>query len=107
MAWLIILGTLAALGLLSVLWAATGWLLLGEDGGLIVCLCCPGHHADGAIRRYHWLKELGLVKGPLLVLFSNYSPQEQEIMEKKYPGIEFCSLEALPARLEAERKHLE
>lgn len=107
MAWIIILGTLAAWGLLCILWAALGWLLPGSSGGVMLCLCRLGKVPDGVILRYCWLRGLGLMNCPLLILDSSLSRREQEIYLKKYPGIEFCSLEEVPARLEVERNRIE
>lgn len=107
MAWLIIIGTLAAWGVFCLLWTLLGWVLPGDDGGILLYLSTSRHSADGAILRHHWLRGLGIIKGPLLLLESNFSPEEQAILHKKYPGIEFCSLEALNSRLELEREQLD
>ena len=74
----VLMGALAAFGLVCALWAAAGWLLPGGRGAAAVCLCRPG------------LKELRTVRG----------------LCRLGQGIEFCGLEELPARLERERKRL-
>ena len=44
---------------------------------------------------------------PLLILGDPLSAEEQAVYRTKYPGIEFCSLEELTARLEVERNQFE
>lgn len=102
----IILGSLAAFGLLCGLWAAFGWLLPGGRGSVTVFLCRPGVGEDWIIGRYRWLQGLGLLHGPLLILGSGLSEQEQAAICQRHRGIEFCSLEALSARLEWEWEQL-
>lgn len=108
MAWSIILGALAAWGVLCALWALLGWLLPGSGGGVVLlCLCRPRRSLEGAILRHRWLRSLGLMRCPLLILGDPLSAEEQAVYRKKYPGIEFCSLEELTARLEVERNQFE
>lgn len=107
MAWLIIIGTFAAWGAFCLLWVLLGWLLPGEDGYLLLCPGASHRHTDGVLLRYRWLRGLGLLSGPLLLPESAYSPAEQAILQRKHPGIEFYSLDALQARLELEREKLD
>lgn len=87
-----VLGTLAAFGLLSVLWALLGWLLPGDRGCALVCWGIPD---EGTLARLGWLRSLGLLHCPLLVV----AEEGQAIP----PGTEICSGEALLSRLEWER----
>ena len=98
MAWFIILGTLAAFGLWCCIYCWAG-LFLSDDRPRLVCLLPEGHHPDGVIARYRFLKDLGLVQGPLLIL----GPEEE------YAGadIEFCTVQEFAARLELERDRLD
>ena len=65
MAIYILLGLLAAIGALSVLWVFFGILLPGGKGGAVVCLGWP---EEALLGRYRWLRELGLVRCPLIVI---------------------------------------
>jgi hypothetical protein len=101
MALMILFGCLAFWGAVSVVWTVLGWLL--PKAPLILLYRCPHtHHPDGAIVRYCWLRSLGFVHGPLVIVGS-CSETEQEMLAGTYPGVEFCSPEDLPARLELER----
>lgn len=102
----IILGTLAAFGLLCWLWGLFGWLLPGGKGNVILFLCGQGRNEDWALTRYDCLRGLGLVKGPLLIIGSTLSAREQERIQRWHRGVEFCSLEELVPRLEQEREQL-
>ena len=92
MAGYILLGTLAAFGALSALWALFGWLLPGGKGCALVCFGVPD---DGILSRYRWLKGLGLLRCPLLIVAEDedFSCRDTEI----------CSGERLLSRLERER----
>lgn len=106
MAGYIILGTFALLGLLCALWGLFGWWFGCGKGGAVVYLCRPKQPETAQIIRYSWLKGMGFVRCPLLLVDSDLSQREQLLLCKKYPGIEFCTLAELPARLELERERL-
>ena len=97
MAGYIILGTLAAIGLMSAVWVFLGALLPGCRGGAFVCLEPPG---EGLLARYRWLREVGLVNGPLLIV-TDAGETELPVTGS---GIEVCRREELIARLEQERE---
>ena len=98
MAGYIVVGTLAAIGLLSVVWACFGWLIPGAKGGALVCVGSP----DAALAvRCRWLRELGLLKVPLIVIVTECG--EDPVQPPGCEG-EICSPEALVSRLEWERK---
>ena len=97
MAGYVILGTLAAFGALCVLWACFGWLLPGGRGGAMVCVGIPD---EGLIARYQWLRGLGLIACPLLVV----TEEGEAILPD---GVEICSPEELLLRLEWERKKVD
>ncbi|MBQ8579976.1 MAG: hypothetical protein IJ448_04700 [Oscillospiraceae bacterium] len=67
MVWYVIIGTLAAFGALCVLWVLFGALLPNCGGGVIFCLCREKNVRHIA-RRYHWLRDLGLVRSRLVIL---------------------------------------
>ena len=58
----IMLGTLAAFGLVSALWVLYGFLLPAERGGGLYAPARPGVTEDSFARRYLWLRELGLLR---------------------------------------------
>ncbi|MDO5546219.1 MAG: hypothetical protein Q4F81_10455 [Eubacteriales bacterium] len=92
MVWCILLGTLAAYGALSAIWAALGWLLPGLRGCALVYMGTP---REGILRRWRWLRGLGLVDCPFLTVTEDAANKDTEV----------CGREALLERLiwEAER----
>lgn len=95
----ICLGTLAAFGFLCCVYCVAGLFLSDDRRPMLICLLPQGHLPDGAIARYRLLKDLGLVRGPLLVIGTAPS--------KAAPDIEYCSLQDIPTRLELERNNLD
>lgn len=91
------IGTLAAFGLLSMLWAVFGWLLPGGRGGMLVYPFRSGESAQSFVRRYLWLRGMGLISWPLILIDLGITGQEQAWLARS--GIEICSLEELPDRL--------
>jgi hypothetical protein len=100
MAGYILLGTLAAIGLMSSLWVCFGWLLPGAKGGALVCVGWPD---AGTVSRYRWLREIGMLHCPLLIGTEDAEAPEEERLCSC--GIELCSPENLVLRLERERKN--
>ena len=98
MAGYILLGALAAFGLLSILWAGLGWLLPGGKGCAVVCF---GYPDEGVQSRYRWLRSLGLFSGPLIAV------TEEDEGQPLGCGTEICRPEALAARLEWERNRFD
>ena len=99
MAGYIVVGTLAAMGLLSVLWVCFGWLLPGAKGGALVCVGSP----DAALAlRCRWLRELGLLKVPLIVVTTDCDQNQTQPTGR---AAELCSPEMLVSRLERERRY--
>lgn len=97
MAGYLIVGTLAAFGLFSVLWALFGWLLPGGKGGWLLYPGKPGEGELSFVRRYLWLKGIGLLNCPLIVADLGLSCRERQWLRDM--GIELCSLEELSERL--------
>lgn len=95
MAGYFLIGMLAAIGALSVLWALFGWLLPVCGRGWILCPAEPDR--PGFVPVYLWLRSLGLVKCPLILADLGLSRKQREYFTEK--GIEICSLEELPERL--------
>lgn len=93
MVWYFLLATLAAIGLLSILWVFLGWLLPAGKGCALVCV---GQPDIGVLSRWKWLQGMGLLKCPLIAV----TETEALYVDSE---IEQISREALLARLETER----
>ncbi|MBQ8833959.1 MAG: hypothetical protein IJ001_03445 [Oscillospiraceae bacterium] len=89
----VILGMLAAFGLLSILWAVLGWLLPSGRGCAVVCF---GYPDEGIVSRCRWLRSLGLLSVPLIAV-------TDEKIQPNGCETEICSPGELLARLEWER----
>lgn len=90
--WIILL--LAAMGLLSICWAAFGWLLPGGRGMALVCWGVPD---PGMVARWRWLRGLGFTVCPMIAIVDGTEPVPLDI--------EICGPETLVSRLEWERIH--
>ena len=97
----IVMGMLAAMGLLSALWVCFGWLIADTRQGAVVCVGWP---REGLIARYRWLRDLGLLHCPMIIVTED-SPGGKELPPGT--GIEICSPDALWQRLERERTDLD
>lgn len=106
MAGLIILAVLAAFGALSALWALFGFLLPGHRGTVMVCLCRGEADAEPVLRHFGWLRDWGLIRGPLLLIDGGMTDEERMRLLSRGHRVEFCTMEELPSRLEQERKEL-
>ena len=95
MAGYIILGLLAAFGLLSALWAAFGWLLPGDRGWVVVRYGKPRPEQMARIR---WLKSMGMLSCPVLIVTETGETETDT---------EICSGENLLSRLEWERNRFD
>lgn len=95
MAGYVVLGMLAAFGCLCALWVSFGWLLPGLRGCALVCWEVPD---EGILRRVKWMKGLGALDCPLLVV--------AEAGESS-TDMEICSGKDLLSRLEMERKRFD
>ena len=106
MVWYFIVGVLAAFGLVCIGWMLYGCLLGRTRGGVLICLC-DGCREEALLLRYSQLRSVGLLHCPLILTDSSLSPREQEILLRRHPGLEFCTMEQLPRRLEMENDRLE
>lgn len=106
MVTMIILAVLAAFGVLSVLWALLGFLLPGQRGTAMVYLWRDYGEGEQALRHFGWLRDLGLLRCPLLLIDCGMTEEERARVLTNRPGVEICTLEELPSRLEQERKEV-
>lgn len=96
----ILIGVLAAFGLVCALWCLFGLWLSGGRGW--VAVCCAGKTQTAALRRCRWLRSWGLYRGPILLVYGGQPRQLPDALARETENVEICTLEALPARLELE-----
>ena len=106
MAIWIILSVLAAFGALCVIWTLFGFLLPGQRGAALVCVCRGDAREEPVIRHYGWLRDLGLIRAPMLLVDGGLTEEERTRLLKCRQGVEICSPEELYSRLEQERNKL-
>lgn len=94
MVWYICLVTLAAFGALSAIWCLLGWML--PSGGEVM-VSGEGADAHAVARRYLWLRGMGLIRCPLIVVDRDLAAAERAWMEEH--GIEVCLPEELLRQL--------
>lgn len=95
---MVILSVFAAFGLLCVLWVCLGFLLPGQQGVHPV-LVCYGQSVDAALRRHRWLRDIGISRGPLILVDAGM-PEDQRQMLENRPDIEICTPAQLYSRVE-------
>ena len=93
----IMLGTLAAFGLVSALWVLYGFLLPAERGGGLYAPARPGVTEDSFARRYLWLRELGLLREELTMVDFGISNAERDWLTER--GVTVCTPEKLVERM--------
>ena len=99
MGWYVILAFLAAFGALCALWVLLGGWLTGCRGGEII-LCCARGTEVAVLRRYRWLRGMGLVRSRLILLDNGLPTSLRQELECRNPEIEFLVPEQLAARME-------
>lgn len=107
MIWNLCIGVLAAFGLLCMLWSLLGWLIPGSRGGVLVCVGKSGFTEDAFFRRVCFLRDLGLLRLPMIVVDQQMKEPERKKLIHMYGEIELCSWEQLPELLELERKEID
>jgi len=90
----VLVGFLAAFGGLSLLWTILGWLLPSGKGLMLVCMELP---EPGVLERYRWLRGMGFLNCPLVMV-------TQSIPDRLPWDMEICGREALIDRLERENE---
>lgn len=102
----VILGVFAAFGVLCALWVLYGAFLPRFKGGAMVFYSKPDTE-EAVLRRYGWLRDLGFVKCPLILLDSHTTAQQQERIRRKYHNVEFYTLAEWTAKLDEGRKQID
>ena len=95
----IVLGMLAAFGLVCALWVLIG-LLLPRRCGTVIYL---GDDAQAAAQRHLWLREMGLTQDRLILL--ECKDEDRDWLQGQ--GIEICSLDDLIRRLKMGEKEID
>ena len=92
---MVFLCLLAGIGLMSIRWAALGWLLPDLEGAVFVCAGIP---REENLIRYRWLRGLGLLGCPLVIVTEEnpWAIPEDTVL---------CTGENLLSRLEQEWKN--
>ena len=93
MVWCVILGFLAAFGLLCALWVLFGLILPCKTNCQTAVVCCDGQ-ALAVIRRFCRMRQMGLTRSELTVLDSALTNHQQQLIQKRYPYIRFCTRQA-------------
>lgn len=96
MLWYVIIGFFAAFGALCALWVLLGAWLTDAAPCRTVLFPAPGREAR-AVRRYLWLRELGLIRGRI-TLVCDTPPT------KIFTGVECLTREQYSQQLEQERE---
>lgn len=91
----VIFGALAAFGLLCALWAVLGSLLTSSTSLFGLCPCKTKTEALAAIRRWQWLRDMGLVSHSLILLDCGLSSGEREALQHIGPWIKIYDRDAL------------
>lgn len=91
MIWYVIIGFFAAVGVLALVWLFAGLFL--PTGKRMVAVYCPRGTEISLLRRYRWLRELGLVRCTIVLLDSPLSEEAQNNLAQHFPGVSFCTTE--------------
>ena len=88
----VLLGLLAAFGLLCILWTVFGFLLPGCSRFTVFILCKP-EKESALLRRLLWLRELGVLRCSILLSGRGLTAQQRHRIQYKYDSVEFYDQE--------------
>ena len=97
MAGYIVIGALAAFGMLSAVWVLLGWMLPSGREGLLLYPAVAGEKVLSFAWRYLWLRGLGFLRCPMVMVDTDLADPERQWLEGH--GIEICGPEELNSRL--------
>lgn len=89
MFWYVFLGFFGAFGVLCALWTVFGLFLPGSSACRMT-LQCPAKQELAALRRFSWLREMGMLRAHITVINSSLTKRQQRMITQKYPYIEFA-----------------
>ena len=105
MFWNVWIGLFAAVGALFFLWLLRGLFLPAAEAKEVAVYCAAGGEIS-LLRRYRWMRELGLSRCRLCLVGSKLSDEIQKQIREEMPGVRFCTpeqwLEDMKERLEAD-----
>lgn len=107
--WWILSIFLQATGVLMLLWALVGWLVLGHDrGGAVVYRVTELSRVEAFLRCCQWLRGIGMIRMPVLLVDGGLGSREREQLERMAAGrdgVRICDRDCLEEELkwEAER----
>lgn len=107
MEWMIVFGAMAAFGAVCIFAVLFCWMLPTGDNSILLCNCSAGVRESFFIRRYVYLKELGLLECTLLVVDLGLSETERKWLLHQSCGIEIVDPGELYQRLELERNRID
>lgn len=107
MAWLLCIAVMASFGAMSILWAIFGWMLPGGAGGIIICFGEPGASETGFVRRYLFLRDLGLLNCPMILVDRGMTETERRWLNKRCSGIVIMNGAEFAQWLELERNRID
>ena len=88
MIWYVILGALAAYGLLCLLWVLLGPSMMGKSRCTMLVLCQPEQEPQ-ILYRLLWLRETGLLRCNLMLGGSGFTLGQRQTIQNKYADIVF------------------
>ena len=88
MLWYVIIGFFAAVGLLFFLWLGRGLFLTGPTRETVAWICPCGKETV-LLRRYRWMRDLGLTRCRIVLIGSDLPVEEQRKIMESFPGVRF------------------
>ncbi len=88
----IVICVLAGFGLLSLLWALFGFLLPGHRDMAVICVDCRGRE-EAVVRHYGFLRGLGLIRGPLVLIDRGLTEAEKHCLLGMSPDVRIVTWE--------------
>ena len=86
------MGILAAVGGLFLLWLLIGCFLPKKRQGS-VAVSCQAEDLYVVLRRYRWMRELGLTRFTLVIIPMGISQEQVQGVQENYPGVTFMTKE--------------
>ncbi len=86
------MGILAAVGGLFLLWLLIGCFLPTKRRGNVV-VSCRAEDLHAVLRRYRWMRELGLTRFTLVIVNVGIPQEQIQSIQETYPGVQFLTKE--------------
>lgn len=90
MFWYVVIGFFAAFGALCALWVLFGTLLPASTGSY-VAVYCANRNEIPVMRRFCWLRELGMTRCELTLIDSGLNKTQRGYIRQRYPFIHFMT----------------